>query len=462
MNSEINPPSPKLVLVLTTITSFMTAFMGSSLNIALPVIGKEFNASALLLGWLSTIYLLTTAALLLPVGRFSDIKGRMGFYKSGVILFSLGSLLSAAAFNSTFLLITRGIQGIGSAFIFSTSTAILVSSFPLSQRGKALGINIAAVYTGLSSGPFLGGMITQYWSWRGIFYLNAAIGLIITLLAFVKFRDEWEESVKESYDYTGAVVYMLSITIMMLGLSQIPSIQGYLLFSASVILLILFYFIESKKPFPLFNVVVFRRNRTFALSNLAALINYSATFAIGFLLSFYLQIIKGLTPREAGIILITQPVVQAVFSPVAGRLSDKYEPRYVSSAGMAFLTIGLAVFIFLTPETDIMLITVNLVFLGFGFALFSSPNVNAIMSSVEKKFYGVASSTMSSMRMIGQMLSMGAVIIIFNIYLGSAVISAANSDSFMVSARTAFIIFSIFSAIGIYFSYSRGKIHKEG
>jgi MFS family permease len=275
----------------------------------------------------------------------------------------------------------------------------------------------------------------------------------------MKFRHEWEEVVKEAYDYTGAVVYFISIIIMMLGLTQIPSIYGYILFSASLIILIVFYFIESKKTFPLFNVVVFRKNRTFALSNLAALINYSATFALGFLLSFYLQIVKGLTPQETGIILITQPVVQAVFSPFTGRLSDKYEPRYVSSAGMTFLTIGLAVFIFLTPSTSIALITSNLVFLGFGFALFSSPNVNAIMSSVEKKFYGVASSTMSSMRMIGQMLSMGMVIIIFNVYLGSAAISKTNSGSFMTSARTAFIIFSIFSALGIYFSFSRGKIH---
>jgi MFS family permease len=461
MNPDKNLPSAQLVLILTTTTSFMTAFMGSSLNIALPVIGKEFNASALLLSWLSTIYLLSTAALLLPIGRFSDIKGRIKFFKSGVILFSAGSILSALSFNPELLLITRGIQGIGSAFIFSTSTAILVSAYPLSDRGKALGITVAAVYTGLSSGPFLGGLITQYWSWRGIFYINAAIGLIITILLFTNFKKEWEEKISESFDFTGAVIYSLFVIILMIGLSQLPSVPGFILMIAGSLLLYIFYLIETKKASPLFNFQIFIKNRIFTLSNLAALINYSATFAIGFLLSFYLQIIKGLTPQDAGIILISQPVVMAVFSPLSGRLSDKFEPRYVSSAGMTLLTIGLFVFVFINTATSTIIIIANLIFLGFGFALFSSPNANAIMSSVEKTSYGIASSTLASMRMIGQMLSMGIVMVIFNIFLRDAAITAQNQESFLISTKTAFILFSILSAIGIYFSYSRGEIHGE-
>jgi MFS family permease len=459
MKSKI--PSANLVLVLTTVTSFMTAFMGSSLNIALPVIGSEFEASALILSWLSTIYLLTTAALLLPVGRFSDLKGRIQFYKTGVILFSIGSLLAGLAYSTNILLITRMIQGIGSAFIFSTSTAILISAFPHSQRGKVLGISIASVYAGLSSGPFLGGIITDNWNWRGIFFINAALGLIIIVLIFIKFRGEWEEKLNEKYDYKGAFIYIHSIIFIMTGLSLIPSAAGIIILFSGVALIIFFYLAETKTSFPILNVNVFRNNQTFTFSNFAALINYSATFAIGFLLSFYLQVVKSLSPQEAGLILVTQPVVMALFSPFAGRLSDKYEPRYVSSAGMAFLSAGLILFIFLSGDTHILLITGNLVFLGFGFALFSSPNVNAIMSSVEKKFYGIASSTLASMRMIGQMLSMGFVIIIFNIFLGDSSISYQNQDDFLLSAKIVFMLFSFLSVTGIYFSFSRGKIHDD-
>jgi EmrB/QacA subfamily drug resistance transporter len=456
-----NPhPSPRIVLLLVTITSFMTAFMGSSLNIALPIIGKEFNSPALLLSWISTIYLVITAALLLPVGRFSDIKGRVKYYKLGILLFTAGSILSAFSPNTTFLLITRALQGFGSAFIFSTSTAILVSVFPVSQRGKALGITVAAVYTGLSSGPFLGGLITHYWDWRGIFIINAAIGIVLIVFTNIKFRYEWEELMNEKFDLSGSILYILMVIVFMLGLSTLPSKTGLIILISAVILSVVFYKSELKKEYPVFNLKLFGGNRTFTFSNIAALINYSATFAIGFLLSFFLQIVKGLSPQDAGIILITQPVVQAVFSPLSGKLSDKYEPQLVASTGMGILTIGLIVFVFLNPATDYFIVVLNLAFLGLGFALFSSPNVNAVMSSVEKKYYGVASSTLASMRLIGQMFSMGIVIVIFNIFIGHAKISISNQESFMSSSRTAFILFSVLSFFGIFASLSRGKIHK--
>jgi EmrB/QacA subfamily drug resistance transporter len=461
MSPENSQPRAKLILLVTTVTAFMTAFMGSSLNIALPIIGKEFNASAVMLSWLSTIYLLTTAALLIPVGKLSDINGRIKFFKLGIVLFSIGSFLCGLAPSTTALLLLRIIQGAGSSLIFSCSTAILVSSFPPSERGKALGINTAAVYTGLSSGPFLGGLITHYWNWRAIFILNSLIGVIIIVLTFFYLKNEWEELVKQKFDKIGATVYVLSIVSLMIGVSLFPKIIGFAVLIIGIFLLITFYFFEANKSNPVFNVTVFRHNRTFFLSNLAALINYSATFAIGFLMSFYLQSVKGLSVQDAGIILITQPVVQALFSPLAGRLSDKHEPQLVASLGMGFLSAGLIVFCFLSAAMSLIIIVANLAFLGLGFALFSSPNVNAVMSSVNKNYYGVASSTLASMRMIGQMFSMGIVIVIFTLFIGTARITHENQVDFMLSARTAFILFSILSIFGIFASLSRGKIHSK-
>lgn len=458
-NVHNNPPAI-IILLITTLTAFMTAFMGSSINIALPVIGDDFKASALLLSWVSTSYLVSTAALLLPVGKLTDIYGRTKFFRWGIILFTLGSLLCGLSFSTESLLVFRIIQGAGSSFIFSSSTALLVSVFPQTERGKVLGINTAAVYIGLSTGPFLGGVITHNLHWRGIFFINVMVGVLLIIVTFIYLKHEWQEPDKHKFDLPGASVYIVSIILFMISISLFPKPAGFILLLTAVLSFIFLYTIETKANDPVFNLALFKTNRTFTLSNLAALINYSATFAISFLMSFYLQSVKLLTPEQAGIILITQPVMMALFSPLAGRLSDKTEPRYVASAGMALLTIGLGIFCLLNSETGLTLIIVNLAMIGLGFALFSSPNVNAVMSSVEKKQYGIASSTLASMRLIGQMLSMGIVIIIFSVFIGGAKITPANQDAFLISSRTAFILFSGMSFLGIFASLSRGKIHK--
>ena len=455
-----NTAPTKIILIITTLTAFMTAFMSSSINIALPIIGIEFKASAILLSWISTAYLVSTAALLLPVGKLTDIYGRTKYFRWGIIFFTIGSLLCGLAFSTISLLIFRVIQGIGSAFIFSSSTALLVSVYPQNERGKVLGINTAAVYTGLSTGPFLGGVITYNFNWRWIFFINVLVGLVLIIATAVYLKHEWQEADKHKYDLRGASVYIISIILLMISISFFPKPAGFVLLFVSVLSFVFLYKVETKTNDPVFNITLFKTNRTFTLSNFAALINYSATFAISFLMSFYLQSVKLLTPEQAGVILITQPVMQAIFSPIAGRLSDKTEPQYAASAGMVLLTIGLIIFCFLSKDTSYVLIVINLAMMGLGFALFSSPNVNAVMSSVEKKQYGIASSTLASMRLIGQMLSMGIVIVIFSLFIGSAKISATNQDEFLVSARTAFILFSVLCFIGIFASLGRGKIHK--
>jgi MFS family permease len=204
-------------------------------------------------------------------------------------------------------------------------------------------------------------------------------------------------------------------------------------------------------------VNLFRKNTVFAFSNLAALINYSATFAVGFLLSLYLQYIKGLAEQSAGFILVSQPVVMAVFSPFAGRLSDRIEPRLVASTGMALTAAGLFLLTFLNENTALGFIVAILVLLGLGFALFSSPNTNAVMSSVEKKFYGVASGTLGTMRLTGQMLSMGIAMLIFAVYVGEVQITAQYYPPFLSGIRAAFFIFAVLCFGGVFASLARGR-----
>lgn len=451
----------KFIVIVTALASFMTAFMGSAINIALPVIGKDFNISAVFLSWLATSYLLTTAVLLIPIGKLSDIYGRAKFLKIGTVIFSIGSLLCGLSDSGIMLLIFRLFQGVGSSMIFTTSMAILVSAFPVNERGKVIGINLTSVYTGLSTGPFLGGLISQYFGWKYIFYFNFVLGIATALLLLFYLKAEWKETGKEKFDLFGSAIYVISLTLVMLGLTFLPGLSGITLLVSGIVFLFLFFKSEEKKENPVFNVRAFKTSRTFTFSNLSALINYSATFAIGFLMSLYLQNVKGLQTRDAGMILITQPLMMAIFSPLAGRISDKIEPQKVASIGMALLTVGLIIFTFISQDFSLGLIIFNLALIGFGFALFSSPNMNAIMSSIDKKYYGVASSTLASMRMVGQMFSMGIVIVVFSLFIGKAEISRVNQTEFLYCLKLLFILFSILCFLGIFASLARGKIHKD-
>ena len=199
----------------------------------------------------------------------------------------------------------------------------------------------------------------------------------------------------------------------------------------------------------------------FAFSNLAALINYCATFAVTFLLSLYLQHVKMMTPSQTGLILLVEPLLQALFSPLAGRLSDRYEPRIISSIGMILTVVGLFGLIFISATTSIHYILACLVLLGTGFAFFSSPNVNAIMSSVENKFYGIASATQATMRLVGQMLSMGIAMLVFAWFIGDRSITHENGNLFIMSAKIIFGILTVTCLAGVGASLARGRVHQN-
>ena len=432
--------------------------MGSSVNIALPSIGKEFLMDAVLLNWVATSYLLAAAMFLVPFGKIADIYGRKKIFLYGVSIYTISSFLSAISTSAITLISFRILQGIGSAMIFGTGVAILTSVFPVGERGKVLGINAAAIYLGLSLGPFVGGVLTQHLSWRSIFLANVPLGLVIIIFAFCKLKGEWAEARGEKFDFIGSIVYGISLATIMYGFSLIPAMSGLWLVLGGIFVLLLFVGWETKAENPVLDINLFRNNTVFAFSNLAALINYSATFAVGFFLSLYLQYIKALSPQNAGLILVSQPVVMAIFSPFAGRLSDRFEPRIIASAGMALSVISLSLFAFLNQKTALEFVVASLILLGFGLALFSSPNTNAVMSSVERRFYGVASATLGTMRLTGQMLSMGIAMLIFAIYIGKVQITPQYYPLFLTSIKTAFIIFAVLCFAGIFASLARGKV----
>lgn len=433
----------------------------SSINVALPTIGRTFEMRAVLLSWVATAYILSSVVFLVPLGRLADIHGRKRMLLWGYIVFTISNLMCGLSNSAFILILFRVIQGIGSAMVFATSMAVLVSVFPPKERGRVLGITVAAVYCGLSVGPLLGGLLTEHLSWRGVFLTNVPLGIILVSLVIFRLKGEWADAKDESFDLIGSLVYGIALVTLIYGLTLLPSLKGVGLTLMGVIGILFFIYWVGRVENPIFDLGLFRENRVFAFSNLTALISYSSTSALAFLLSLYLQHIKMMSPQDAGLVLIAQPIVMAVFSPFAGRLSDRIEPRIVASLGMMFITFGLFLLIFLGETSEFSFIITALVILGFGFALFSSPNSNAVVSSVDRRFLGLASASLGTMRMVGSMISMGIATFVFNLFLGEAQISPDVHSAFMKGVKTAFVIFTVLCFGGIFASLVRGKLRSE-
>ncbi|MBE0431309.1 MAG: MFS transporter [Dehalococcoidia bacterium] len=455
-----NDTGQRVLLLVATMTFFLFPFMASSVNVALPSIGRDLSLDAVTLGWVATAYLLSSAAFLVPVGRIADIYGRKRVFMGGIAIFTVTSLLSGLAGSGAMLIAFRVLQGIGVAMFAGTGVALLTSVFPSAERGRVLGLNAAAVYTGLALGPVLGGILTEHLGWRSIFFLTVPLGLLIIGLGLWKLRGEWTGAMGETFDVVGSIIYSLALVAVVYGFTLLPEMSGVWLLVGGVVGLFLFARWEMKTRSPVLDMNLFRNSRAFSFSSLAALLEYSPILAVSFLISFYLQYVKGFNPESAGLVLIAMPAASAVLAPFAGRLSDRIEPRIVASVGMALTAMGVAIFIFLDERTPLGLVIGNLILVGLGQAFFSSPNTNAIMSSAPVASYGVASAIVATMRQIGFVMGMGVTMLMLALYVGRVEITPEYYPLFQQSMRGAFMVLSSVCFIGIFVSLARGRIRK--
>ncbi|MFA7562220.1 MAG: MFS transporter [Methanoculleus sp.] len=448
--------SRRFILILITIATFLNPFTGTAVNLALPAIGAEFSADAATLAWVTSAYLLASVIFLLPAGRLGDSRGRVTVFMVGVIVYTAGSLLSIFTPTIGMLLLFRFVQGVGGAMIYANSIALITYLYPPGERGYAIGLNTTAVYAGLSLGPFLGGALTQFFGWRSIFVVTVLIA--IPALAYAgRFPAFLNERRPEDFDVPGLVLSSALIFCLFLGLARATTPDGMLLLVAALVLGVVFYVVEKRCLNPLFPVSLLTSNRVFAASNVAALINYSATYAVGFLLSLYLQYIRGYEPVAAGTLLLVQPIVQVFVAPVSGRLADRVQPGHVASVGMALSAVCLFGLAAISDTTPVTVIVALLAVLGLGLGIFSSPNTTAIMGCVEARFYGSASAMTAMMRSLGMMLSMGAVLVVFALIMGSTAVTPAIFPEFQRSLHLIFLAFGILSAIGTLLSLIRGR-----
>ena len=449
------------VLVAASLSSFLTAFMGSSVIIALPSIAASFSMDAVLINWVSTSYLIATAIFLLPLGRAADVLGRKRIFTTGIGVFTVMTLLAPFAPDTWAFLVLRALQGIGGSMIFSTGIAMLTSVYSPKDRGRVLGINVATVYAGLTLGPVVGGFLTGRCGWQSIFLISVVLGTFVFTLVSINVREEPPEWARGRIDLMGSMVYCLSMVSLMLGFSWLPGPHGWLGLAMGTLSFGVFLRYESSCDSPVLDTSLLTGNKAFAFSNAAALIHYGTTFSTGFLMSLYLQYVKGMSPEHAGLVMVTQPAVMTVLSPLAGILSDRIEPRLLASGGMAITGSGLFALSFLGPDTSITAIIAVLAYMGSGFALFSSPNTNAVMSSVEPGDYGVASGILSTMRVTGQAFSMGLTLMLFSMIIGRVQITPTVLPAFMKAYHAGMIFFALLCIPGIAASLARGDVRKR-
>ena len=448
----------RAAVAVALLTCFTMSLIGSALNLSIPSISSDLQVEASVVGWLVTGYMLTVATLSVPFGRLADIWCRKSELVIGIAVFLAGCVGAAFAPSMPVLLVMRVLQGLGASMVMSTNTPILISAYPPNMRGRAIGYSIAAVYVGLSLGPVIGGILNHNLGWRSIFAAAAIMAAVALVVAAKGIKKEEIEGRGRSFDMVGNILYAVFIVAFMYGLSEVEKgLVPLLIIGGSLVFGVAFVIHELKADDPALDIGLFRSNIGYSLSNVAALLNYGATFAIGYLTSIYLQVIMGFTSQTAGFILITQPVIMAILTPRMGRLSDRRSPFVLSSIGMGFCALGTLFYIFIDEDTPIAYIIAALLITGIDFAFFSSPNTNAIMSCVEKKDYGIATSVLNTMRSIGQTSSMVIITIIVAVMLPGMQITQASPETLVAVIHRAFIIFTVMCIVGIFISLKRKK-----
>jgi EmrB/QacA subfamily drug resistance transporter len=466
-------PSKWAIFGLVSVGTFMTTLDTSIVNIALPSIAHAFGTPVSgSIEWVVIGYLVVIAATLLSFSRVADIAGRERVWISGLALFTLGSALSGLAPALVVLIAARGLQGIGAALIFAPALAMIVDAFPRSQRGQALGLNALIVSLGVTAGPTLGGLITDSLGWRWIFFVNIPLGLIGLLIAPRVFRFAGGARSRR-FDLPGAVAFGLGLASLSLGLS-FGSEWGWtspaliLTIAVAAVSLVTGVMIERRRRDPLIELGMLT-SRALGLPLATFLLSILALFAVSFLMPFYFEELRGLTPLAAGLLLTPYSLGLAVAAPISGRLADRGHARWLGSLGLGIVAFGFAVLAQVGVGTPLLEIALWLAVSGIGQGLFLSPNTTAIMSAVPASESSIASGLFATTRAVAQALSVAIAGAVY-IGLGGAAAGAALAagvptgptqvaldGTFLAALRGALLVSGLFAAIGAVLSLSRAQ-----
>ena len=451
----------RTVLAASCLAIFVNPLAGTMLNLALSAIQADFGCSEHQLGWVASIYFIVSVMFILPAAKIADIFGKKVVFLTGAVIAAAGVILSMSSPNIHALYFFRGVTGVGMAAISSTSVSMISDVYEPHERGLALAINTACVYVGSSIGPTLGGVITEFAGWRYIFLILVPF-LVLAFICMFRFSHTIKSTPDGHFDIKGTVVYGTGVGVLMFGVISLPAVHGIAMIIAGTAVLIGFLFLETKESNPIMRLGLFK-NMRFSRSMLALFLNYAASYGVTFFMSRYLQEIGALSPTEAGLIMMSQSVVQVIFTLWAGKIVTSMDMRILPTIGMLVTSAALIMMMFITETLNVPLIIVSLMVLGAGLGLFSSPNVTAIMSYVKKEEYNNTSGLIATVRQFGMTMSMGIATCLISVFLGTeTVLEPSNYGTFMDILMYAWCIWLAFCLIGALFSWFRGPSYSEG
>lgn len=452
---EFDHYSKRTYIILSlAIAPFLTNFIVAAINIALPSMALDLNMDAVELGWIPTAYLIALTMFLIPAGKLGDIYGRKKLFNIGLIIFSIGSLLAIFAYTNKVMILSRVLQGIGSALIFSNLYAIIASLFVHHDRVRALSLIFGVIFLGSVLGPIIGGFLTFEFGWRSIFELCTVVGIIGSIL-ISRMDVEWFASRGEKFDLWGSIIFCISALCVIYGFSRINQGLNFIFIILGLTGLLVFFRYEKLISNPIFNLELLC-NKGFILNNMATLLEFAPSVPIVFILSIYLQDVRGTIPYIAGLILVLQPITMLIVSIFTGKLDNLIKPRNMVIIAFLVNIISTLIFLTIAETTPILVIMLGLIISGVGSSLFASPNSHLVMSSVGEKHYGTASATITTMRGFGGTVGMSIVLLILTLFLGNADIAPFDCKTFITSSQIIFLTMGIVYLIGILVAVKNG------
>ena len=452
------PSAESWWLLLTVCLGAFIAPLGmASVNVAIPALASELAANAVLVSWIPTAVLVANIVFMLPAGKLADIWGRKRVFQLGICLNALAGLGAFGASSIEWVLLMRFCQGLGSAMMFATSMALLISVFPAHKRGLPLGVNAACIYLGLTLAPALGGWVTQWLGWRYVFLLP--MPLVVIVLGFIHWRvpGEWHSQEPSRFDWRGALVFALWALALVTGLTGLPDPRHLLALVVSFVLLGVFIVMQARSPSPLIRVQMFRESRVFSMSLGTASLMYASSYPLGFMLSLYLQYVRGYSAADAGQLLLVQAFAMACVAPFAGKLSDYFPARWLASAGCGCTLAGFYVLSGIDAQTEAPVIGAGLLLVGVGFGFFSSPNNHVVMHSARPSEVGVAAATLNLARVTGNLVGMSLVNLLIYWNLGNVAMSAELAAPLLMTFHGALQLALGFLAAATLLSLLRGR-----
>ena len=465
------------VFFLVSVGTFMTTLDASIVNIGLPAIARSFDQPVGgAVEWVVIAYLVVIAGTLLTFARLSDLVGRGRIWTIGVGVFTLGSLLCGLAPTLGLLVGARGVQGLGGAMIFAPSLALLVDAFPRSQRGRALGRNAVIVSLGISTGPSLGGLITDHLSWRWIFFVNLPLGVIGYLLARRILPRDRPAGVRGRFDPVGAVAFGVGLALLLLGLTFGPewgwsSVRFAGTLAVAVLILVAAVAVELRRDDPLVDVRLVG-SRVFGSALVSYLFSVIALFAVSFLMPFYFEELRGFSAVKSGLLLTPYSLALAAVAPFSGRLADRFGSRWLAPVGLSLSATGLFLLAQIGTTTAAWDVCWRLLVAGAGQALFIAPNTRTLMNAAPEAHSGAASGMIATARVIGQSLSVAVAGAVF-ISLGGAAaalqLTATRGDpasdaqvtateaTFLHALHWSLMVCGSLAALGVLAALARGR-----